>query len=107
LSLAEVAQRAASAKAGDFVEKEPEGHLENLTLRQREVAEAIARGASNKEIARRLNVTERTVKAHLTNMFRNVGVFDRLHLALLLNNVRGASAGSPRNDIGAASPKSE
>jgi two-component system, NarL family, nitrate/nitrite response regulator NarL len=64
--------------------------LERLTLRQREVAESIAKGASNKEIARRLNVTERTVKAHLTEMFRHVGVYDRLHLALLLNDVRGA-----------------
>jgi two-component system, NarL family, nitrate/nitrite response regulator NarL len=63
--------------------------LERLTLRQREVAEAIARGASNKEIANRLNVTERTVKAHITEMFRCVGVFDRLHLALFLNDIPG------------------
>ncbi len=64
--------------------------LECLTQRQREVAAAIAKGASNKEIARRLNVTERTVKAHLTEMFRNVGVLDRLNLALLLNDAPGA-----------------
>jgi two-component system, NarL family, nitrate/nitrite response regulator NarL len=67
--------------------------LERLTPRQREVAGAIARGESNKEIARRLNVTERTVKAHLTEIFRKVGVMDRMQLALLLNDVPGARVG--------------
>ena len=58
--------------------------LESLTSRQRVVADLICRGASNKEIGNRLNITERTVKAHLTEAFRNVGVSDRLQLALLL-----------------------
>jgi len=60
--------------------------LASLTPRQREVADAISRGESNKEIARRLNVTVRTVKAHLTETYRCVGVMDRLKLALLLND---------------------
>ena len=69
--------------------------LDCLTLRQREVAQAIAGGASNKEIANRLQVTERTVKAHITEMFRNVGVFDRLRLALLVNDVPGGGFDAP------------
>jgi DNA-binding NarL/FixJ family response regulator len=62
------------------------GHprLDNLTARQRAVAYLIGRGACNKEIAERLNITERTVKAHLTEAFRNAGVSDRLQLALLV-----------------------
>ena len=56
-----------------------------LTSREREIASLVAGGASNKEIAARLNVTERTVKAHLTAIFRKLGVTDRLRLALYLN----------------------
>ena len=57
--------------------------LESLTKRQRVVAKLISSGASNKEIGNRLNISERTVKAHLTEAFRAVGVTDRLGLALL------------------------
>jgi DNA-binding NarL/FixJ family response regulator len=41
-------------------------------------------GHSNKEIASELNVGERTVKAHMTAIFRKVGVSDRLRLALFV-----------------------
>jgi len=63
--------------------------LEGLTARQRLVADLLTSGACNKEIASRLNIAERTVKAHLTEAFRNFGVSDRLKLALLLS--RGAT----------------
>ncbi len=62
--------------------------LGSLTARQRMIADLISRGACNKEIANRLKISERTVKAHLTEAFRNVGVSDRLQLALLLKGVR-------------------
>ncbi len=58
--------------------------ISGLTARQRAVADLISQGAKNKEIASRLEISERTVKAHLTEVFRNVGVTDRLQLALLL-----------------------
>ena len=44
-----------------------------------------AKGLSNKEIARILKITERTVKAHLASIFELLKVKDRLHLALMLN----------------------
>jgi DNA-binding NarL/FixJ family response regulator len=56
-----------------------------LTPRERQVGELITRGASNKEIAHQLNITERTVKAHLSEMFRDLQVTDRLQLALTLS----------------------
>jgi len=56
--------------------------LARLTPREREIVHLIGGGASNKEIAGQLNVSERTVKAHLTAIFRKVGVSDRLRLAL-------------------------
>ncbi|WLD58813.1 response regulator transcription factor [Salinispirillum sp. LH 10-3-1] len=60
--------------------------LSTLTDREREVALAVAAGASNKEVARQLDITERTVKAHLGVVFQKLGVRDRLHLALQLKN---------------------
>lgn len=55
-----------------------------LTERERDVALAVAGGASNKEIARKLGITERTVKAHLSACFKKLGVRDRLQLILKL-----------------------
>jgi two-component system, NarL family, nitrate/nitrite response regulator NarL len=65
-------------------EPRDEAPLRQLSSREREVAEAVSAGASNKEIARRLQITERTVKAHMSAIFHKLGVRDRLHLALLL-----------------------
>jgi DNA-binding NarL/FixJ family response regulator len=59
--------------------------LQALTEREREIALCIARGESNKEITQKLDVAERTIKAHLTSIFEKFGVRDRLQLAVLLN----------------------
>ena len=60
--------------------------LAKLTKREKEVAMEAAKGLSNKEIARVLSITERTVKAHLAHTFERLGAKDRLQLALMLNN---------------------
>jgi DNA-binding NarL/FixJ family response regulator len=60
-------------------------HLKSLTKREKQVALEAAKGLSNKEIARILKITERTVKAHLSSTFERLGAKDRLHLALMLN----------------------
>ena len=62
-----------------------EGLLAQLTKREKDVAVEAAKGLSNKEIARILNITERTVKAHLASTFERLGAKDRLQLALMLN----------------------
>jgi DNA-binding NarL/FixJ family response regulator len=59
-----------------------------LTEREREVARAVATGASNKEVARQLGITERTVKAHVGAIFDKLGVRDRLQLSLAVNGFR-------------------
>ncbi len=56
--------------------------LNDLTSRELMVAERVARGASNREIAEALEITERTVKAHLSAIFEKLGVRDRVQLAL-------------------------
>lgn len=53
-----------------------------LSAREREVVELVAEGSSNKEIARRLGLTEGTVKIHLHNIFEKVGVKSRVELAI-------------------------
>lgn len=53
-----------------------------LSPREREVAELVGRGASNKSIGDALAISDRTVKSHLTTIFDKLGVPDRLHLAL-------------------------
>jgi two-component system, NarL family, nitrate/nitrite response regulator NarL len=55
-----------------------------LTPREREIARLIGGGASNRDIATRLLVSEGTVKAHLTAIFRKLGFSDRLQLGLFL-----------------------
>jgi two-component system, NarL family, nitrate/nitrite response regulator NarL len=62
--------------------------FEVLTPREKEIVQQIGGGSSNKEIAHQLNVSEKTVKAHLTSIFRKLGVSDRLHLALYVNGHR-------------------
>jgi DNA-binding NarL/FixJ family response regulator len=54
----------------------------DLTPRELEVLGLVRQGLANKQIARRLGITERTVKAHLTSTFQRIGVSDRTQAAL-------------------------
>jgi DNA-binding NarL/FixJ family response regulator len=53
-----------------------------LTARETEVLGLVREGLANKQIARRLDISERTVKAHLTSAFGRIGVSDRTQAAL-------------------------
>src|SRR5688572_22618384 len=68
--------------------------LAELTQREREIVRLIVEGASNKEVASSLNISERTVKGHLSNVFQKLGVADRLKLVLLVRGERVAGAPS-------------
>jgi len=60
---------------------------DRLTAREQEAARLLAKGASNKEIARQLDITERTVKAHVGAMLEKLGARDRLQLSLIINGI--------------------
>ncbi|MBU0499237.1 MAG: response regulator transcription factor [Gammaproteobacteria bacterium] len=65
----------------------PDNPLIELTDRERDIAVRVSRGASNKTIARDLDISERTVKAHLTSIFGKTKARDRLQLALLVKQI--------------------
>jgi DNA-binding NarL/FixJ family response regulator len=76
---APLAPRAASELLADRFEGRPAAEL---TPREREVLGMVAEGLPNKLIARRLEISEATVKAHLTRIFERLGVSDRTQAAL-------------------------
>ena len=75
-----LAPKAAHAVISARAEARP-GTVE-LTDREREVLGLVAEGLPNKLIARRLEISEKTVKAHLTRVFQTIGVTDRTQAAL-------------------------
>lgn len=56
--------------------------FDELSEREHQVLSVLILGASNKEIARELDITERTVKAHLSSIFKKTGISDRVSLAI-------------------------
>lgn len=60
---------------------------DSLSVREMEVANMIRQGENNRSIAVAMNISERTVKAHLSSIFRKFEVDDRLHLAIRLKEV--------------------
>ena len=61
-----------------------EKHIAELSKRESQVVDYIVTGMSNKRIARELNLTERTVKFHCTNIFRKLHIKNRASLAPLM-----------------------
>ena len=63
--------------------------LETLTKREMEILTQVAGGMFNKEIAINLNISERTVKNHISNIFKKIDVSDRTQAAVfaIRNNI--------------------
>lgn len=61
--------------------KQPERY-QGLAIREKEIVSHICQGYRNREIARKLNISEQTVKSHCSRIYRKLGVSDRLQLAL-------------------------
>jgi DNA-binding NarL/FixJ family response regulator len=75
---APLAPKAAEAILADRAEQ----RTVDLSGREREVLVALAEGLPNKLIARRLEISEKTVKAHLTRIYERIGVTDRTQAVL-------------------------
>jgi len=79
-------------EAAGLVTSRPGGHaggIGALTGREREVLELLAAGHSNREIARTLRVSEKTVKTHVSAVLAKLGVADRTQAALLAVRQQG------------------
>jgi DNA-binding NarL/FixJ family response regulator len=74
-----LAPRAARAVLGARTRAQP---ADNLTAREEEVLALVGEGLADKQIARRLGISEKTVKAHLTSVFQRLGVESRTEAAL-------------------------
>jgi DNA-binding NarL/FixJ family response regulator len=80
----------AAAESGDV-------EVSALSPREAEVLRLVVEGLLNKQIAQRLGITERTVKAHLTSAYQRIGVADRTQAALWAQrHDLGGSATGPR-----------
>jgi two-component system, NarL family, nitrate/nitrite response regulator NarL len=75
--------------------------LTELSVRERETLELVAEGCSNKVVARRLGIAEATVKIHVQNLLRKLGLESRVHAAAWYARA-GAPGGRPE-DAGCAS----
>lgn len=91
---ADLMARLRKSMANLYLARSASDRLASLSAREREIALAIATGASNKEVAREKGITERTVKAHLSAVFERLGVRDRLQLSILVNGASKATDGS-------------
>lgn len=63
-------------------EDDPEERIKNLTKREIEVLLLISKGYVNKDISNELKITERTVKNHVSSIFRKINVNDRTQAAV-------------------------
>jgi DNA-binding NarL/FixJ family response regulator len=70
------------AVAAALTDSGSEDRLGSLTPREREVLAAIADGHSNREIARALTLSEKTVKTHVSSILTKLGLADRTQAAL-------------------------
>jgi DNA-binding NarL/FixJ family response regulator len=61
--------------------------FEQLTAREQEILEQIAQGASNREIADRLYLSEKTVRNHITHILSQLGLRDRTQAAIYMHTV--------------------
>jgi DNA-binding NarL/FixJ family response regulator len=66
-----------------FQTRQPSGLFSELTPREEEVLKLLATGETNRQIARRLSVSEETVKSHVAAIFRKLAVSDRTRAAVL------------------------
>ena len=57
-------------------------HVEHLTQRERQMAQAVARGLRNRQIAREFDISEETVKKHLAAIYGKLAINGRVALAI-------------------------
>lgn len=72
------------ATGASLIPQQKEADLSELTPKEKEVALEVATGESNREIALKMKISERTVKSHLTQIYNKLDLRDRMHLMLYI-----------------------
>ncbi|MFD5245086.1 LuxR C-terminal-related transcriptional regulator [Amycolatopsis sp. NPDC058340] len=78
--------------------RKSENLVSRLTPREKEVAELVAKGHSNREIARCLYISEPTVKTHVSRILRKLGVGQRAEITALVRSAPRRVCGTPARD---------
>jgi two-component system nitrate/nitrite response regulator NarL len=81
-----------------FTASQPADPIGALTRRERQIGEALARGASNKLIARELDIAETTVKVHVQSILRKLGLGSRVQIAVAFAERRPRDGVPPADD---------
>jgi NarL family two-component system response regulator LiaR len=78
----DIAQGVLNAMAGE-TRTEKTGNINRLSEREKQIAQLVANGMRNRDIAAELHISENTVKRHLQSIFDKTGARDRLELAVM------------------------
>lgn len=81
-----IQMKSSNKQVMDKDQSESRALINTLSNRELDVAQMIKTGENNKSIASGLNISERTVKAHLSSIFKKLNVPDRLHLAVFIKD---------------------
>jgi DNA-binding CsgD family transcriptional regulator len=81
-------------RAAGAIKRRPVGHPDQLTAQETRVALAVARGATNREVAAELYLSPKTIEFHLGHAYRKLGIHSRTQLALALQENDYLSRGS-------------
>lgn len=83
---AEAFEEIANAQQGEVSKGQSDESIKNLTKRELEILHLVAEGLTNEEIGKKIFISEKTVKTHLTNIFDKLKVNNRFKAALLIMN---------------------
>jgi DNA-binding NarL/FixJ family response regulator len=92
--VSELRRYAQAARAA--VPKKEDDKLKSLTQREKDIVTLIVSGSTNKQVAEALDISERTVKGHLSNIFQKLDVPDRLKLVLYVSGEEPETAAAGR-----------
>ena len=70
--------------------------MQGLSPREYQIAQLVASGRSNRQIAERLVISEQTVKNHIQSIFRKLSLNNRVELTIKLQRTKGAPATSAK-----------
>ena len=86
----ETTERELSA-TGERLRRRGPGARDSLTTQEHQIARLVAAGASNKDVAAQLFLSAKTVEAHLTRIYRKLGVRSRTQLAARVSGLDGSA----------------